>query len=428
MNILVIGGGSWEDTSSLGNTFSNLFADWKGANFYNLYFRDTKPNNSVCNEYFKITTKELLKKIIRPKSIGTFFEISENEQSKEDVLGKKEKKAIALIHKYGIRSAYEIEDFLWGLKKWQNEKLNDFIDLANPDVIFTFAAGNGYITHTVEYVKKRTNAKVVLLVADDIHIAYRMRNDFHHKRLREGLDRLMGMADKVYGISQEMCSHYGELYGMEIAPLYKGCTFDNEPMKRVNNPVKLVYAGNLLYGRFDTLVTLIAHLKRINDFGIAVSLDIFSATIITEEQRRHMNIDGISEFHGGISYSEVKKRMSEADIVLHVESFDEEAKKEVRYSFSTKIIDCLQSGSIMMAIGPSGISSIEYSKKIPGAIVIDDVDTIYDVLKDCLSDEFAMICRAAQIREFALKNHSVENVRGSLHRDFESLCNLNVNT
>lgn len=66
---------------------------------------------------------------------------------------------------------------------------------------------------------------------------------------------------------------------------------------------------------------------------------------------------------GPRSYDEIKHIMHEADVVLHVESFDEKSIETVKYSFSTKIIDCLQSGSQILGVGPSGIASIEYLKK-----------------------------------------------------------------
>lgn len=426
MNVLVIGGGSWDDTTSLGNTFSNLFYGWEDVKFYNLYFRDTLPNNCVCEEYFRITTKEILKKFLKPRKIGQYFQYSQPDIHQNDERGEKEKRAISLIHRYGLKCIYDLEDFLWNSKKWQNANLDKFIEMVNPDIIFSFAAGNNYITLPIEYIKAKTNAKVVLFIADDMHTTYRLDNNSHHRKLRDGFDKLMLMADKVYGISQEMCDYYKHLYGVDVSLLHKGCCFENQPKKAVNKPLKLVYAGNLLFGRLETLISLVDCLERLYDHGIAASLDIYSTTIITEEQTRMLNRKNVSHFHGGISYSEVRKRMADADVVLHVESFDQEQIKQVRYSFSTKIIDCLQSGSVMLAIGPEGISSIEYPRQIPGAIVVDDLSKLFDILFECFSKEDEMIGRATQIRDFALKNHSIESVRNSLSHSFKLLCGSSV--
>ena len=113
--------------------------------------------------------------------------------------------------------------------------------------------------------------------------------------------------------------------------------------------------------------------------------------------------------------------MSEADVVLHVESFDANQMKRVQYSFSTKITDCLQSGNVLLAIGPAGISSIEYPRRVPGAMVIDDLHDLYDRLHILLSDEKDLVNRAKQIREYALDKHSVESVINKLRADFEHI-------
>lgn len=424
MNILIVGGGSWDDTTSLGNTLSNLFSGWENTNYYNLYFRETMPNNSVCRNYFRITTKELLKKIFVPQKIGELFQTTEMCTNKTDSSGMREKKAISFIHRYGLKSVYELEDWLWYSKRWQNQKLDDFIEWVNPDIIFSFAAGNSYMALPIEYIKSKTNAKLILLVADDMHTTYRLDDDRHNLRMRKDLDRLIGIADKVYGISIEMCKYYSELYNIDVTPLYKGCFFENHPKKIVNKPLRLVYAGNLLFGRLDTLVVLVDCLEKLNKNGVRIMLDIYSSTIITGEQSQKLNRGGFSCFYGSISYSEVKRKMAEADIVLHVESFDDKQIKMVRYSFSTKIIDCLQSGSVMLAIGPKGISSIEYPRKIPGTVIVDDLRTIYDVLDELLSNENEIVTRAAQIREFALEKHDIEHVRRNLNQDFKCVSGI----
>ena len=307
MNILVVGGGSWDDTTSLGNTLSNLFAGWENVNFYNLYFRETMPNNTVCENYFRVTTKELLKKFFVPSKIGMKFHFTGPQSKEIDWKGAKEKKVIALIHKYGLNAIYELEDWLWYSKKWQNNALDQFLEYANPDIVFSFAAGNSYMVLPAEYIKARTKAKLVLLVADDMHTTYRLAEDRHHQRMRRDFDRLMLLADKVYGISQEMCSYYRQIYNIDVELLYKGCLFENQPMRRVNNPVKLVYAGNLLFGRLETLISLVDCLDALRTSGIHAVLDIYSGTLISNEQRQKLNNGKCSRFWGTVSYSEVKK-------------------------------------------------------------------------------------------------------------------------
>lgn len=425
MNILVVGGGSWDDTTSLGNTFSNFFSGWENVNIYNLYFREVRPNNSVCKNYFRITTKEILKKFLVSHKIGEAFQIVDNQIENSNKRGENETKAISLIHRYHLSLIYDVEDWLWASKKWINQKLDDFIAQVNPDIIFSFAAGNNYIVFPIEYIKAKTSAKLVLFIADDMYTTYRLQKKPHDLRLRKGLDRLFSLADRVYGISEEMCEFYQTLYNVKVDLLRKGCSFENQPKSRIGTPIKLVYAGNLLFGRIGTLKALINCLEKLKTVGIDAMIDIYSPTLLSETQQCEISRAGISSFFGGVSYSQVKRYMADADIVLHVESFEADQMNRVRYSFSTKIIDCLQSGSVMLAIGPSGISSIEYPRRIPGAVVIDELDKMYDTLVDLFFDKDGLIKKAQETRTYAVVNHDVERVRSKLCEEFRQVLDDN---
>lgn len=76
--------------------------------------------------------------------------------------------------------------------------------------------------------------------------------------------------------------------------------------------------------------------------------------------------------------------------------------KIIRLLFS-KIIDCLQSGSCMMAIGPENISSIEYCKKIDGVIIITDINEIYNNLYKIVNNFESLIDNAKKTYDFAKK-------------------------
>ena len=61
-----------------------------------------------------------------------------------------------------------------------------------------------------------------------------------------------------------------------------------------------------------------------------------------------------------------------------------------------------------MAIGPSGISSIEYVKKIPGAFVIEDLERLNEALTSFFRGAELFKTRAMEIRRFAYLYHNVE--------------------
>ena len=81
---------------------------------------------------------------------------------------------------------------------------------------------------------------------------------------------------------------------------------------------------------------------------------------------------------------------------------------KTKYSFSTKIVDYLQCGSVILAIGPSKLSSIKYIKEIPGTVVIDDLRTLDTELVSVLEESENFPEREKMTREFAKQHHNPE--------------------
>jgi hypothetical protein len=128
---------------------------------------------------------------------------------------------------------------------------------------------------------------------------------------------------------------------------------------------------------------------------------------------------------GSLPYEDIKKALKSADIVLHVESFDPNQVKITRLSFSTKIIDCMQSGSCMMAIGPDNIASIDYLLGIDGVISITDPSKIRVELEKIVNDPYSLKLKTKKLAKFARENHDIKKVRNELAQDFLQLSGKN---
>ena len=231
------------------------------------------------------------------------------------------------------------------------------------------------------------------------------------------------MADKVYGASEMMCEKYSSLFGVEATPLYKGCIL-SKPKTHHNTPIRLAYAGNLFYGRSDTLGALAKALQEINEInGPVAQLEIYTGSPITKKLDQTLNIAGSSRIMGQKPYSEIVEILKTVDIVLHVESFEQEQIDIVKYSFSTKIIDCLQSGSVMMVVGPKGIASVEYPRSIPGTIVVDDTNELKPILFSVVDKPDELIKKATKIHLYVRESFPVDKVRKRVYDDFNAIIN-----
>lgn len=421
MNIMVLSGQRWSNTNSLGNTLSNLFDDWPDEDiFSNIYFRAGNPSNLVCKEGFQILSQDILRNLITPGKIGCIKEtVLEKEQETGDVT--REQAFISFLHKTGMKPVYHFNNLLWKMGKWKNGKLNSYINSHKPDVIFGFAIGVEDNYQLIKYVKDYTGAKLVLFILDDIIGDEGKKLDSLGRRQRKNAIDIINQADLLYAISEPMRQMYERRFSRPIGILHKGAEIDSYIKEEINTPIRMVYAGNLLYGRKDTLHELAKNIGQINLEKERIHFDLYSTTPLDKETKDcFAPYQGI-ELHGIRPYSEIKEIMRESDIVLHVESFEEESKRYVKYSFSTKIVDCLQSGSVIFGIGPRDIASMEYLENVPGAITVYDNEKILDTLKQIVENPRQLILRAAQSRDFAQKNVDINVIRKKLSEDLHAL-------
>lgn len=403
MRVLVISRNAWDDTNSIGNTMSNFFKGIEDVELASIYFRSSKPNNNICKRYYRVTETEIFKKWLSPNKIGKSFLWTNTERTSSDN-NSNERSFIRFVQKHNLKAVYKISDFAWYSKKWINKNLDDFIEEFSPDVMVTFVKSAPQYYLTVKYLREKFNIPLMSFVADDEYTSFAKKRS---SKDIENIRYILNESAVVKGCSQEICDYYNSVFGCNATPLYKGCDLSTQLKNHVNSPIKLVYAGNLLYGRAEIIKKIAHSLEEFDKNGTKVSFEIYSNTMLSADENEYFSQSMCTRYMGRQDYETIVKRLSEADIVLHAESFDEEQILKTKYSFSTKIIDCLQSGSILLAIGPSGLASIDYVKRIPGAFVIDNLNDLDEKISEILSDSDTFGERAEKIREFAKLHHDI---------------------
>ena len=404
MKILVISRNAWDNTNSIGNTLSNFFKGIENVEFASIYFRSSAPNNDMCKAYYRATETEVLKKWFTPSKIGKrFVHSGVKEDVKTSNAAKKEKTLVRFIQKHKLKLAYKLSDCIWYSEKWINRNLEKFVEEFSPDLIFTFVKSAPQYYLTVKYLREKFNIPLFTWIADDEYTGFVKKNA---KREIRNLKYILEQSAVVTGCSQEICDYYNSIFGCKATPLYKSCDLTTEVKTTVNNPITMVYAGNLLYGRMEIIGRIADAVESIASDGINLNFEIYSNTELTENEKQlYFGEKQFSKYMGKRDYGFIKDRLSTADIVLHVESFEEEQILKTKYSFSTKIIDYLQSGSVLLAVGPEEIASMKYIAKIPGACVVNDINDVYKTLKALLDDAAEFYDMAIKTRNFAQQRH-----------------------
>lgn len=425
MKILVITRGCWDKNNNTGNTMDNFFSGLENAEIHNLYFRSELPKSNPCKSIFQISEQQLIKNILKRTSCGkdvTNQTESTGESSSEAKMYSAAKKRNWTILSYA-------RELIWSFGKWKNKSLDEYLEKVSPDIVFMPVYNCWYPHKVLRYIKKKTNAKVVLFHADDNYTLKQFSLSPIYWLYRFNLRKWVRKSEKIssldYAISNIQCEEYSKAFNKEIKMLYKGYNFDIEPEKReLNKPLKMVFTGNISAGRYKSLSLIGQAIKKINgncgENERKIVLDIYTTTPLTEKMKKMLFIDGIN-MKGSVSGDKVPLIQKEADILVHAESFDLKNKLLVRQSFSTKIVDYLKSAKCIFAIGPKNIASIEYLRNNDAAIIADDKKTVVNELRKLVDNTDVIYEYGEKAWNCGAKNHQIEVIQAGLKNDFAGL-------
>lgn len=412
MRILTISLNAWNNTQATGNTFSNFFESHDDDMvFSNIYCRNEPYDNNICTNYYRVTEADIIN-ALKDRTHVCGKVIIEDDIVVIPKHRKQRKNSLKdwLMHKYRPAFLLFLREFIWMTNKWKTIELDCFLKKISPDVIYMHGHNNRYMHNLLWYCQKKTNAKVVVFWGDDMYgiKSYRPWQLLYHQWLRKKLRYTIEHADMLLGGSENLCMEYGKMFNRTFLPQYKICNDIQFPnIISREKELDVVYAGNLLYGRKELLVNVVRKLIKLNDKNQKkIRLHIYSASLINKKEQSILNDRCNCFFEGAKPYEEICEILNRCDVALFVESFDKDNIRQTRLSFSTKIIDYLQSSSALIVYGPREIASVQYLEKSDSAIVVHSDGELYEVLckiqkEPCLLNEFAR-----RKYNFALKNHS----------------------
>ena len=175
-------------------------------------------------------------------------------------------------------------------------------------------------------------------------------------------------------------------------------------------PIKMVYTGNLLIGRDQSLIRLCRALKEINSNGDKVCLDVYTQTVLPENVLAELE-SGFCRIHKPISQHEALQKQNEADVLLFLEDIDGKDAKVARLSFSTKITDYLSAGKCIFAIGNSDTAPMQYFIENDAAIVCDSDEKILSGLQGIMNNAHTVTEYAERAAKAGKNNHDPEKIR-----------------
>lgn len=428
MKVLIISAEVWQNGKNGGNVLSNIFSD-TNFDFAQIYCNPGEPNNVICKRYYQITDKMLLQNIFFGKSVGKTILYEEYPGIKALRSNSTEEKAnslISLIKKINLPIFHACRSLLWWVGNWKNESLKTFICEYQPDIIFAPCYASHAMLAISRFAKALTGAPVISYISDDCYGLKHLRVSliFWANRflLRHNIRKTMKIYDLLYTMTDEQKEQCECDFGVPVKILRKSGKFlESNEKSTVNAPIRLIYAGGVYLNRWKTLLALGKAIQRINRDGTKMVLNVYTDNTLSCKPLNILN-DGVSTFvRNAVSAEELKNIYSLSDIALHVESFDIKNRLAVRLSFSTKIVDCLDSGCAVMAICDSKQAGFAYLKRNDAAICIDSLKEIETVLRKIVDNPDILIDYQQRAFRLGRKHHNAETTKKGIISDFNKI-------
>ena len=417
--VLVVSTNAWRDNTGI-NTLIEFFKCWDSENLAQIYTKSAMPNTSVCNHFFQISENAVMKSVLKRGTL-TGKEVYNETEKNISSDAKQEQKMYSSYKGGGVRLFLSMmREIVWKLGKWHTKELDEFIDNFDTDVLYIPVYPTIYMGRIQKYVIKKTGKPVISYLADDNYTYKSVGKNpislLHRFFLRKYVKFIVENSSKLMVIAPKQKEEYDRIFGTDSVVMTKGIDFEPFSPYEPNKPIKMVYTGKLIIGRWNSLAAIAEALGSINAEEKKLELDIYTTDSLTEEQNKALNRNGCA-VKGALTLDQVKEVQKKADILVFAESLEKKYKHTARLSFSTKITDYLKSGKCIFAIGDKEIAPIDYFNKYDSAITASDYDEIGQRLKELVSDP-------QLIAEYAKKGYNC----GVEHHERRKMDNILIET
>ena len=364
MKVLLISHNPITTYNNMGKTFLALFSDFRPDELCQLYLYPTVPDTNHCESYYRFTDRDALRSLADRRVVGS--EVFPDLEHHIEFSSEKEERIYRASRNQGGVARLG-RDVVWSLSHWNNAALNEWLDQQAPDLVFAAVGEQELLYNVAMTVARQRGLPLIAYVCDDYYYSSGnggLIQGLRRKRLRGKIRELMRTAALTVTICRELTDGYAETFGVKAETVMTCPMICARPyVGHGPGPRHLVYMGNIEVGREQPLLELGRALDAENRAaGTAHTLEIYTGSKRPEALERLAACPAI-RLHGFVTGAAYKTAFDSADAFVHVESFDENNRERVRYSVSTKIIECLASGRPLLAYGPEDIASMAYLRR-----------------------------------------------------------------
>ena len=372
MKILDITGNPFSKELNNGKTHEALFSSFEKEELCQLYTRPVDNgliDFDFCHSYYCVSDFDVLKRLtLRSRICGI-------EVSNSDAVANQGNDYITFSDKK-ISSYPEIirllRDLMWHTNVWKNKNLEQWLFKEKPDLVFVDGGGECFLFDIALYIAKKIHVPLVSYYTDD-YLITPLLNGFvskiRHKRLDKTLKKVVGCSSLCYAIGEEMAEEYGKYFHKEFGYIMNSIAVMPYVEKLDSSKrITISYFGSLGLNRGR----MIGRLAKI--LGSEVEIKVYTFSHLTQEDSEWLNAQGVS-LNEGVKGEEFHNAVYDSDILLHVESDDDDNRAFTRLAVSTKIPEYLMHSRSVLGFGPTEVASMRLlSKNDVGVVVSSEVE------------------------------------------------------
>lgn len=383
--------------SCMGIMKSRLFSGWPKDRLAQIVYSSAQPSFDVCEHYWLISKTGILEGLLGrnlrplieslPPQAGT--STTPTELFHYDSRPRIERMFSGLDERFRVPIGEAILHLPWALSK----PLRRWINAFNPDVVFS-AAGTASILRMAVRVARSRKIPIVPYYTDDWP-ATQYENVLLRNRLRKNLSfwlrQCLALSTVRLACCDQMSAEYRNRYGGEFETL-----LFPEPSRDVSEtirqpgrtePVQLVFIGSLTPDRWRSLREIGEALLDLHAEGLKGELVIYTLPAGVARFGPYLTLEPVMRTVGPALPEIVPLLQGQADVLVHVESFDAGFRRWTRLSLSTKIPQYLMAGKCIFAYGPAEAASMQYlsATKVGVTVGEQDPELLREALRQLIS-------------------------------------------
>ena len=422
---------------SNGIMMRSLFSSWPQDRLTQIYFpvgAEYPPEFDVCVDYRRISSLGLVHRPQIPhKHRSNTLDIRNNQEDCKSRL--RYKMLVALKKRNHVFTVSKLFKEMWYAHSWIGHSLRNELTDCKPDIVYALI-GNYSLAKNTCLACRRLGIPLFMHVTDDyVSSLYRSMPLGKHLAFEseKWFGRCIEYSTGRAAISPAMAMEYEARYSKPWHTFTTATSPENyNPLPRSSDGIlRFVYAGNLGLNRWRQLRALALALDELStQSGQKLKLDVYSAQEQISAYRSALEVSPLVNLQGWCPSNKLPQVFHEADVLVHVESFDEQVASLTRLSLSTKLYQYMMAGRCLMGFGPESLASMQFIKQSKAGFVVSTNKTsaLVDAIRENCLDDHARSIFGLQARAWAERwgdcNKERERFRQALVEALQSGKNL----